>query len=122
MGFAKKTIELIDARDGLRCVRCLMSVEGREASRHHRKLRSQGGPDSVSNAVTLCGSGTTGCHGHVHHNRAQARAEGYILSAWGRPAVECAIRWCFDGRWGWALLDDQGGVVEVPNSETVRSA
>lgn len=32
---------------------------------HHRKNRSQGGLDDLSNLLLLCGSGTTLCHGYV---------------------------------------------------------
>jgi hypothetical protein len=48
-------------RSGHYCEIC-----GRWASNaHHRKNRSQGGRDVLSNLLLLCGSGTTGCHGYV---------------------------------------------------------
>lgn len=53
-----------------RCVRC-----GRRAdSWQHRVPEGQGGPDDAFNCVPLCGSGTTGCHGWVEHNRQEARS------------------------------------------------
>jgi hypothetical protein len=34
---------------------------------------------SRANFLVLCGSGTTGCHGWVEHNRAVAREFGYLV-------------------------------------------
>lgn len=42
---------------------------------HHRKLRSQGGPDTVENGLAL----HHWCHERVHLNRAWARVRGYIV-------------------------------------------
>jgi hypothetical protein len=58
------------------CVRC----GRRAASWHHRLARGRGGPDDAYNCIPLCGSGTTGCHGWVEHNRAAAR-EAFLLIA-----------------------------------------
>jgi hypothetical protein len=52
-------------RDGFACVRCGNGVAFGFRSVHHRKL----GDRSLNepwNLITLCGSGTTGCHGWVH--------------------------------------------------------
>lgn len=52
---------------------CLMC--GRPASNWHERLpRGRGGPRDSFNAVPLCGSGTTGCHGFVTEHPAWARA------------------------------------------------
>jgi hypothetical protein len=71
-----------------RCMHCGNSLAGwHGCSAHHRLLRSQGGQDDPSNVIMLCGSGTTGCHGWVHHNRNAAREQGYIVypTTDGRP-------------------------------------
>ena len=63
------------------CERC-----GRPATNvHHRRPRGMGGTKDPtihdpSNLVALCGSGTTGCHGWIESNRAQARWEGWLIS------------------------------------------
>lgn len=64
------------------CVRCGRNDEG--LNLHHRTPRGMGGtrdPLSASpaNLVTLCGSGTTGCHGWVESHRDQAVSEGWIV-------------------------------------------
>jgi len=57
------------------CVRC-----GRPAAnRHHRLPRSRGGTDDPHNVVPLCGSGSTGCHGWVHANPAEAERVGLTV-------------------------------------------
>lgn len=79
----------VDARDAGVCRRC--GVAGGQISRHHRKPRGMGGANRsdagrLSNIVTLCGTGTTGCHGWVEANRAQALREGWLVSSWHDPA------------------------------------
>ncbi len=55
-------------------------------NRHHRKLRKHGGTDEPVNLIDLCGSGTTGCHGYVHHNPAISFAKGWLVHSWDDPA------------------------------------
>jgi hypothetical protein len=77
-------------RDGDTCQRCGRNLYGQRASQHHRKLRSACSKtewDLVENIVTLCGTGTTGCHGHVHHNRNEAYDTGWIVHRWDDPAM-----------------------------------
>lgn len=111
---ADKWAALVWARDMGRCVRCGIGLMGLVISYscHHRVLKSQGGYDQPANRVMLCGTGTTGCHGWAHHNRADAERDGYIL-----PGMT-------DGRltdpeqfpvWSWLwqhpiLLDNLGGL------------
>ena len=78
---------LVLARDGRKCVRCGISVIGIRASIHHRKLRSQGGTDTPDCLVTLCGTGTTECHGWVHANPAAARDAGWLVRSGDDPAL-----------------------------------
>lgn len=61
------------------CVRCGLAVTQGGFSIHHRVLRSHGTDHSPQNQITLCGSGTTGCHGYVHAHPAAARAAGWML-------------------------------------------
>ena len=76
-------------RDHYRCVRCGRDVRYTPFgySIHHRRLRSHpyAGMHSSSNLITLCGSGTTGCHGWVHEKVKDAERQGLIVSGFARP-------------------------------------
>lgn len=93
-----------------RCERCGCEVGWLAYSFHHRRLRGQGGdrrPDthSVQNLLLLCGSGTTGCHGWVHHDTTGlCREQGYIVSRWADP-LEQPVRSFLAG---WTLLGPDG--------------
>lgn len=74
---------IVHARDGGRCVRC----DGLGQSIHHRFPRRMGGTKDVRsydlrNLVTLCGTGTTGCHGWVESNRALAYLGGWLVNGY----------------------------------------
>jgi 5-methylcytosine-specific restriction endonuclease McrA len=58
-----------------RCERCKVPDRVRACQAHHRRLRSQGGPDTLENLSYLCWR----CHGHVHDNRAESVAAGWII-------------------------------------------
>lgn len=83
---------------------------------HHRRNRSQGGRDVLSNLLLVCGSGTTGCHGDITHLPKWATEFGYTIQGttsepwevpvllWGRsPYTACDM----------VMLDDEGGRVSV---------
>ena len=60
-----------------------------------------------ANLVCLCGTGTTGCHGWVEANRADARDLGWLVSRNARfVAAEIPVTYP-DGRL--YRLDDGGG-------------
>lgn len=84
-GPAKYVCDLVDERDGQRCVRCGRSLHQVAGSRHHRQLRRHGN-HTAANLVLLCGSGTTGCHGWVHSEPAAARALGLIVRGTDDPS------------------------------------
>jgi hypothetical protein len=92
------------------CARCggpLGDPESWAWSNHHRRLRSAGGSDLPANRLGLDGSGTTGCHGWVHHNPAHSRkVKGWIVSRYQDPAITPV----FIQGMGLVLLDDQFGV------------
>lgn len=98
---------------GLCEVRIPEVCQGRGASLHHRRKRSQGGTWSCANIVHTCGSGTTGCHGWIEANPAAAHQWGLTLRAGEMPerptrlvwrgipafwrlADDCTITWLFD--------------------------
>lgn len=84
------------------CVRCGTPDN---LTTHHRKPRGMGGTkdpaiNDLANLLTLCGSGTTGCHGWVEANRAEAKRLGFLVSQWADPAVVPVASWR-----GWVLVD-----------------
>ena len=104
MRFSPIARALILDREGGACFRCGLRVvwwptdDHRSPdvisaySIHHRRPRGMGGSSleasgHPSNGLTLCGSGTTGCHGWVESHRRQALADGYLLEQWQDPAT-----------------------------------
>jgi hypothetical protein len=59
----------------------------------------------LSNIVTLCGSGTTGCHGWVEANRTRARDGGWLLYDIDDPTAAPIFGWN-GGIPGWEYLTD----------------
>jgi hypothetical protein len=81
---------IVRARSGGRCeVRIPEVCEGRATNMHHRQ-RKEVGPSTPVNLIDLCGSGTTGCHGHIEHHRDEAIERGWIVPTWADPA---AVAW-----------------------------
>jgi hypothetical protein len=100
-------------RDGNHCRRCGRSIVDFPASLHHRQPKGSGGGsparyDRVENLITMCGSGTTGCHGWAH--TATERYDlGWLVHRWDEPSeiplVDLAGRTF--------LLTEEGTVVGV---------
>lgn len=74
---------LVFLRAGGRCDCCGAPLDPDTWDAHHRKLRKQGGEDSLENLVALR-------HDHhmlVHAHRADAGARGLIVPPWEDPAL-----------------------------------
>lgn len=89
--------DLILERDNHSCLACARGVggdRGTDYSIQHRIPAGAGGSThpfvtSLANLITLCGSGTTGCHGRVESERTEAQHYGFAIR--GRrhdPAME----------------------------------
>ena len=75
--------ELVLARDEWSCLRCGRDISYDAYSIHHRKGRSGPNADCPSNLVTLCGTGTTGCHGYIESHRAESYDQGWLVRRLG---------------------------------------
>lgn len=108
----RRTRENLHLRAGDRCELC-----GEHATNaHHRRNRSQGGTDVLSNLMLLCGTGTTGCHGNVTDLPKWAAQFGWTIRGTTREPWEVPVLLHARSFWQpcqWSLLDDEGGVVSV---------
>lgn len=106
MSIPKKVREALKDRAFRSCEVC-----GRygATNAHHRKNRSQGGQDVLSNLMLLCGSGTTLCHGLITGSPRWAAEQGYTVWSHEDPdSKPVYIRGLL------SLLCDDGSVVAVP--------
>lgn len=91
-GVTMRTRVRVLERDGWACWWCRTSVEADGYSIHHRRPRGMGGSrltdtNQPQNLLTLCGSGTTGCHGRVESNRAWAIEHGLLVRQGDDPTI-----------------------------------
>lgn len=107
--FSPAVRALIMERDGHRCVVCGRFL-GEVANIHHRRLRSQGGTGAAENGITVCGSGTMGCHGKIHQHIATSRSAGLIVPSWDDPALIPVNTW----RGTMLLLPDGNYLTKAP--------
>mgnify|MGYP001951845053 FL=1 len=128
--FTPQTVRLVFfTRDGSACFLCRRHLRFEDRgigwSMHHRKPRGAGGAGkrgadavaSPANALTLCGSGTTGCHGEAEKNRDVALFRGVLISRLGRGSAFDPDRVRVQRRDGsWWLLTLDGRAVEVEGS------
>lgn len=104
----------VSTRDEWTCQRCGKHAGVIGASIHHRKGRQPYDgfdPNSLSNLVTLCGSGTTGCHGWVTEHPAEAYATGWAVRRLGNDHPDEVPMQRLDGTW--LLLEDDGHRIEM---------
>jgi hypothetical protein len=82
----RTTRELVLERDDYRCAVCGDSIVGGVRSiHHHRRNRGSGGSsdpaiNAPSNLLTVCGDGTSGCHGWIGANPDEAMDAGFAVS------------------------------------------
>lgn len=74
---------------------------------HHRKNRSQGGRDVLSNLLLLCGSGTTGCHGWITNYPRTSAERGWTVLSFEDSATK-PVYLAYRGEF---LLGDDGSKV-----------
>lgn len=123
------TVALVVERDRGCCARCgrhvASGVRGRDWSVQHRRARGAGGTrrvdtNSPAALILLCGSASTGCHGHAESHRAEAREFGWAVRQSDDPAVMPVLHAVHGG---WVLLTPAGQVTACsPNHTTEVSA
>ncbi|GAB2859260.1 hypothetical protein GCM10022221_68540 [Actinocorallia aurea] len=111
-GPSPDTRALVLARDGHACVVCGLDITRRPHNIHHRLPRGMGGSsdpaiNSPANLITVCGSGTTGCHGEIERNREWAQDHGWIVPRGMSPAASPIVLFGCPGRF---LLLSDGGI------------
>lgn len=105
-GISPENRVLVRVRDRGYCVRCGAWLANVPGSIHHRLPRGRGGDDRVSGLVLLCGTGTTGCHGDVERDRAQAYDDGFLVTTGTDPSTVPVLTWE-----GWRYLLDDCAVI-----------
>lgn len=65
---------------------CEVCGQARGTNWHHRKNQGQGGTWDPRNGLHVCGTGTTGCHGHITGHPAASRERGWSVPSWSDPA------------------------------------
>jgi hypothetical protein len=101
-------------RDDWRCFSCGTATLDRPSNLQHRDARGMGGTsdplsNSPANLITLCGTPLTLCHGRVEKRLAGDNLAGYWLKNGQDPATTKVWHW----RFGWVLLDHDGGLTPI---------
>jgi hypothetical protein len=103
-------------RDGGRCCGC-----GGHAESVQHRIHGDRTDNRPSNLLSMCGGGTTGCHGWAESHRRLAREWGWEVSKYQRSLTTTKAAWMENGPLGrgWYLLDDGGGLklAEASNEE-----
>lgn len=99
------TVHAVRERDGHQCAGCGTASS---LTTQHRRARGMGGTSRrevnlPSSLLTLCGSGTQGCHGWAEAHPERARELGWSVPSWADPESLPVKYW--DGRW-YLLVDD----------------
>lgn len=72
----REVAPLVHARSGFRCEAALPGCTiGVTSEPHHRKRRSQGGPNTLANLLDICNN----CHRYVHDHPDWAYARGLLI-------------------------------------------
>jgi hypothetical protein len=104
----KEVVELVKERAKGYCEVCGKPEQASMAF-HHRKLRSRGGEDTVSNLIRICHK----CHNlgtkSIHMNPMDAESKGWMVGSWQKPDEVPFLR--ADGKR--VLLLNDGSIIEL---------
>ena len=123
MTVTRKIRREVITRDKQTCQWCgrWVDVESGAYSLQHRRARGMGGSKRIDtdlpcNLVTMCGSGTTGCHGLIESHRDVARERGFTLRDRDKPELVPVL----DHIGQWARLDALGGRELISDIDAVE--
>lgn len=96
-------------RDHGRCFICGRQLSAYAFNVHHRRMRSHKWPglNLPSNLLTVCGSGTMGCHARIHQHPKASYENGWLVSAYEDEPATVSVR--SEYRNADYVLDDLGG-------------
>ena len=108
VGIDKKVVEIVAARAGNYCEAC-GGLAHESMALHHRKLKSRGGKDAVSNLMYVHHE----CHNlgteSIHLRPAFAADKGWMVSSWDDPETTPMI--LPDGRL--VILHNDGKITDL---------
>lgn len=96
------------------CDMCGLGLSKGDWECHHRKLRSQGGPDTMSNLIAL----DQRCHTRAHGNPDWAKENGFIVPPWRDPENWPVNRYLRV----WQQPTDRGWVDAEPHEDQAEEA
>lgn len=83
---SKAVRDAVQGRAGGRCERCGHRRDPMVL--HHRRLRSQGGQDTVENLVFIC---QEPCHRHIHEHPSASYEAGWLVPSWADPSTVAVV-------------------------------
>lgn len=108
MAIKQSIVDLVIARAAGYCEKC-GSVAAESMALHHRKLKSRGGKDSVSNLIYV----HHGCHNlgtdSIHLNPGYSANKGWMVGSWQEPNE--TPMFLPDGRL--VILEENGKITEI---------
>lgn len=112
----RATVVAVRERDQWRCAMCGAHSSARTLTTHHRIGRGMGGSRNPAlnlpaNLLTLCGSGTTGCHGWVTAHPRDAYELGLAVKRDRDPLEVPLFTW---RGWGYLTNDAQLRLFDEP--------
>lgn len=113
------TVLRVLERDGHACMRCGKAIRGNRGwdwSMQHRLPRGQGGTSNPainlpSNLLSVCGSATTLCHGHMESYRTEAEQKGWLVRRGNDPKAQPVL---VARGTRWVYLDDDANYLDSP--------
>jgi hypothetical protein len=83
---ALRAYERVIERSGYVCEVNAPGCLGTARHVHHRRLRGQGGDNSMANLLNVCAAAVdAGCHAYIHAHPEESYANGWLVHAWADP-------------------------------------
>lgn len=115
--FTTKQRQTLFERAGGHCEVCGCRLREQGWNAHHRMNRGMGGTRrqvTCADGLVVCGSGTTGCHGHITENPRWAEDRGYVIR---RNSIADPLNEPVFVRGEWVMFNADGSVGPAPALE-----